>query len=169
MSRETRYNSLRRAGFLDSEAKALSHISRNGMQAPYVQRMVQSRRGLLWNARRYNWSDTRYRNAIRQLYIDKGALKKDKLGRVKIDAWQLLRWYQDRTPQPEAYESPWVTRARKRSGTRRTIKTTSRRQMLRSWLDGLTRSIESTNNPARKAKLQSQYENVRRQLRDLGE
>ena len=70
MSRYTRYKTLTDTyGFLPSEAKQLSHVSKRGFQAPYMKRLLRSRRALFMNAQRYNWSERRYRDEIKELIV----------------------------------------------------------------------------------------------------
>lgn len=168
MSRQTRFEYFRRAGFFPTEARELSHISRTGMSAPYVVRLVASRRTLLQNARRYGWSATRYHDEVRAIYESANAFKYDALGRGYVDVWKLLREYEDRIPERERYESPWRKRLHVRSSTKKQQKYTTRKRYLQNWIDQLERTIERTPPGQKQEGHKRQLRNLREQLRRLG-
>jgi hypothetical protein len=169
MSRASRYLTLTNSyGFLPSEAMQLSHVSKAGTRAPYFQRMINSRRSLYLNAKRYGWTQTEYRDAIKRQYSERGAFKQDVLGRIRADVWQLLRWYEDKTPDQERYESPWRKRTTKRSGQRKTQKSLSRRQMYTDWIRHLTLQINDPNTSEKQRdRLKSQRNNFQQYLDKL--
>lgn len=167
MSRQTRFEYFRKAGFFINEARELSHISRTGMKAPYVVRMVASRRTLRQNADRYGWSDTRYRNEVKAIYIQAGAIKYDVLGRSRINVWQMLRDYEDRVPEREAYESPWRKRLHVRSIGKKDYKYTTRKKMYQDWISQLERNLANATTDARKTQLRKQITNLREAMQRL--
>ncbi len=123
--RQQRARYLINNGFLAGEARQLSQTSRQGMLAPYFQRMVHARRMLRQNAIRYGWTDTRYREYIKQQYTDAEAIIPDILGRRRLDVWKMLRHYEQQAyRRGEEYESPWRKRIQRKSVHK---KTTTRR------------------------------------------
>ena len=166
MSRATRYAALVQVyGFMPGEAKTLSHTSRAGMRAPYFQRMVASRRGLFMHAKRYGWSDEQYRDAIKRQYAERGCFKQDILGRIRADIWQLLRWYQERTPVPEAYESPWRKKVQRRGTQKREYKRVTRKKLIEDWIAQLNRNLQNPNlSDGRRQKLVQQRDNLQKQM-----
>lgn len=169
MSRATRYNALIHTyGFLPGEANQLSRTSLSGMHAPYFQRMINARRALFLNARRYGWNDEQYRDAIKRQYTDRGCLKQDTLGRIRADVWQMLRWYEERTAKEAEYESPWRKRVQRRSSRKSTYKRITRSAMLDNWIAQLNRQISNPNiSQSRKDKLIAQRDNLQRQKENL--
>lgn len=169
MSRATRYNALISTyGFLPSEAKQLSHVSKSGLKAPYTGRLLRSRRALFMNAKRYNWSDKQYRNAIKEQYLSRGCIKQDILGRVRADVWQMVRWYEDRTPEADEYESPWRKKQQRRSIKKREAKVTSRRRWLTDLIAQLNTTIARTDiTEARRARVTELRTRYQRQLEAL--
>jgi hypothetical protein len=170
--RQKRYDWLIRAGFLPSEAQQLSHASTKGIHAPYFIRMVNSRRALLLNAKRYGWTNEEYRNTIRKQYVDKGAIKHDTKGRTLIDVWRMLRYYEDKTPIPagEAYDSPWRKRIQKQMINKRATKKVTRKQMLEQWVkesDKFIKRAEERGNIKRATQLKEQKAAFERQLKRL--
>lgn len=164
-SRQKRYEFLIARGFFPLEARQLSRVSRGGMKAPYFKRMSNSRKRLYDNAVRYGWSETKYRDYIRQMYIDNGLYNRDILGRIRIDVWQLLRYYEEQTyARGEEYESPWRIKRRKKQEKRRSRARVTKRQMLNSWISDLDRSISRTNSQSKKDQFEKQKVNLQRQL-----
>lgn len=168
--RNRRYNYLITNGFFPNEAQQLSRTSRAGMKAPYFRTMVKSRRRLFDNAKRYKWSETKYRNYVRQLYINNGWITPDVLGRKRVDVWAMLRYYEERAfRRGEEYESPWKKRLQKKGEKKRQVKRTTRRDMLRSWIAQIDRSIERTRSEYRQRQLQTQRDRLQNQLDTIKE
>ena len=166
MSYATRTNYLTRAGFLPSEARQLARTSRRGMQAPYFRAMINSRKGLLWNAKMKGWTNEQYRNAIKQQYIDRNCIKFDAIGRRVVDVWAILRKFEARTPIPDEYTSPWRKTAETKGNKRRALKRTTRQQHYRDWITQLKQRLEWANSPATKERLQKQIANLERALKE---
>lgn len=168
LGREGRSQFLIRAGFLRGEARELSHTSRAGLHAPYFQGMINARRSLKLNAIRWGWSEERYRQTIKQLYQDRGAIRYDAWGRAYGDYWKMLRWYEDRSPIPkDEYTSPWRKKIERKSTAKRQIKRTTRRSMLVQWIKELDDKIAKAQNEFRKKKLTEQRDRLQRQLEQM--
>ena len=169
MSRQTRFEALRHTyGFLPGEARHLSKTSRAGMQAPYVQRMILARRALWLNAQRYNWTERQYRDVIKRQYVDRGCVKEDIWGRLYANVWQLLRWYEDRTPIPEEYESPWRKKGQRRSAQKRAMKTITRKTHLQNWIQELEQKLANSDlTDKQRRALTTQRNNLQRKLESL--
>lgn len=156
-----------RAGFLPSEARELAHTSRAGINASYFQAMVRSRRGLLMNAIRYDWTPTRYRREIYQRYVDKGFMKQGEPWN-KNNVWKMLRLYQDQVPPSEPeYESPWTKKAKRGRVRKKKQKRVTRGQALKQWIADLTNKIDRTTSSSRRAQLIQQRERLQAQLASL--
>lgn len=167
--RENRYNYLIQAGFLKAEARELSHTSKAGMKAPYFRAFINSRRSLKLNAIRYGWAVDKYRQAVKQLYVDKGAIKRDAWGRVYADPFKLLRWYEDRSPIPkDEYTSPWRKKIEIKSGTKRKINTVTRRAMLVQWIKEVNENIAKTTSEFRRKQLTEQRDRMQKRLDSMG-
>lgn len=109
--RQSRYALLRNAGFLPFEARPLSRVPSN---VPYFRQLVMDRANDARAAKARGVTRGQYEDKIKGQYRREGWLKKDRLGKVVADAWQMLRAFEDRyrARQPE-YESPWEPRGRK--------------------------------------------------------
>lgn len=167
-SRAGRAVYLTRAGFLPAEVRKFAiNTSREGMKAPYFQAMVRSRRALFRNAQRYDWSITRYKEEIKRLYIIRDAIRTDALGRRIADPWKMLRFFQEKFPAPDEYESPWRKRTQKRRKAKRQQKRTTRRAMLAQWIGDLERTISRTKSEKRRQQLESQKRGLEAQLSRL--
>lgn len=152
-------------GFFKSEAIELSRASRTGIRAPYFQAMIRSRRRLWDNAKRYKWTDREYRDYVKKLYIDKGFVKPDVLGRKRVDVWAMLRDYEERARRRgEEYESPWKRRAKRKSAKKQQVKRVTRRDMLVSMIKSIDRSIARTQNPQKLADLRARRNYLQLQL-----
>lgn len=167
--RERRYNYLRKNGFFPAEARELSRTSRQGLLAPYFQLWIKSRRRLFANAKRYKWADREYRDYVKKQYTDRGFLKQDSIGRIRIDVWAMLRDYEEKARRRgEEYESPWKKRTRRQSTARREMKRVTRKDMLKSWIIQLDKSIDRTESDARRQQLINQKDTLEQQLKDMG-
>lgn len=169
VKRTYRYNYWIRAGFLPSEAREFSHISRAGMGASYVKALLNSRRALQLNAIRWGWSKNRYADAVRQLYVDRGLLKPDKIGRKRDNIWALLRQYEDRTPDKEKYDSPWRKRMQTKSEVKRTKKIVSRKQQYKDTIEVLKGLIERAGPGEFRDRKQKELDLYRAELKKLEE
>jgi len=170
--RKTRYDYLKRQGFLHAEALELSRTSRGGMNAPYFQQMIRSRRAVLQNAKRNNWTQDEYYNHIRKQYSKSGFVKPDKLGRYRPDVWSLLRRYQEaRYGKGDEYQSPWKKRTvSPRTGrtAKKPTKKFDKSSMYRSWIKQLTDKIDRLPDNNRRRQLEKQRDNLRRLLEQNG-
>lgn len=169
MSRQTRYNALIKSyGFLPAEARTLAHTSRRGLNAPYMKRFLNSRRALKLNADRYGWTDEQYRDAIKKQYGERGALKQDILGRIKIDVWKMVRFYEERAPIGEKYESPWRKKIQTRGKTKREMKSATRRQLITDWIAQLNRTLKRDDlTDFRRTQMTGQRDRLQKQLDGL--
>ena len=172
MSRKSRYNALIGYGrlplFFPSEARELSHTSREGMGTRYFKRMVNSRRALLRNAEQYDWSLTRYRQEVDNLYSDRNAYKTDSIGRLLKDVWKMLRWYEESYRMPDEYESPWRKKIRVKAEDKRVKKRTSRRQMMTDIVAGIDKDLANPQlSEWRRGQLEAQKQHLERLLREL--
>jgi len=146
----------------------LSRTSRGGMRAPYFQFMIHSRRRLFENAKRYDWGEQKYRDYVKKLYADAGFLKTDKLGRLRVDVWAMLRDYEELAHRRgEEYESPWKKRTRRKSTVKQEMKRVTRKDMLKSWIVQIDRNIERTASEQRKQQLREQKARLEKQLEDM--
>lgn len=111
ITRQTRYEKLRRNGFLPFEARPLSRVPR---KTPYLPLMLATRASLKAKARREGWSQRRYETHIKEQYRKKGWRKLNRIGKQVDDPWQMLRDYEDRykSKYPE-YNSPWIKKQKK--------------------------------------------------------
>lgn len=171
MSKKSRYIALIGHGrlplFFPSEARELSHTSREGMQTSYFKRMINSRRALLRNAEKYDWSLTRYKQEIDNLYSDRSAYKQDSIGRFRRDVWKMLRWYEESYRKPE-YESPWRKKQRAKSEDKRTKRRTSRRQMMTDVIAEIDKYLAKPDlSEYRRGQFEAQKEHLERLLREL--
>jgi len=172
MSRKSRYNALIGYGrlplFFPPEARELSHISREGMGTRYFRRMVNSRRALLRNAEQYDWSLTRYKQEVDNLYSDRNAYKQDSIGRFRKDVWKMLRWYEESYRMPDEYESPWRKKIKTKAEKKRTLKKTSRRQLMVDLIAEINRQLVKPDmGEWRKGQLEAQKNHLERLLREL--
>lgn len=167
--RQRKYDALISAGFFPPEATEFSRTSRSGMRAPYFRRMVKSRRRTLDNSIRYEWTRAQYEAHIKKMYVENGFLKQDKLGRIRIDPWQLLRYHEEVAyRRGEEFESPWRVRIRRKGVKKREVKRTTRKDALLSWIKQLDANIERTENERRKQKLIEQRKNLQAELDKMG-
>ncbi len=167
--RKRRYEYFRNAGFLPKEAQEFAHITKAGLRSAYVRKMVAARRGLLWNAKRYGWSATRYREEITQMYKDRGAYgHMDKVGRIYPDPWKYLRWYEETYPpvEPE-YQSPWRKKIVRHQTKREEKKRITRKQMVKQWLADLDLRIARTQSENYRKQLETQREEYKALLSKL--
>ena len=168
VKRQYRYDYWIRAGFLPAEAREFSHISREGLlKASYVKRLLNSRRALQLNAIRYGWSKTKYADAVRQIYVDRGLLKTDKIGRKRNNIWALLRQYEDQTPDKEKYDSPWRKRMHTKSEIKRTKKTVSRKQQYKDTIQVLEGLISRMSPGEFRDRKQKELDLYRAELKKL--
>ena len=166
--RQRKFDALISAGFFPSEAEEFSRTSRAGMRAPYFRRMVRSRRRTLDNSVRYNWTRAQYEAHIKKMYADNGFLKQDRLGRIRIDPWQLLRYHEEAAyRRGEEYESPWRKRALRKGVRKREVKRTTRKGMLQSWISEIDHNIARTTNEKRLERLRIQRENLQQELKKM--
>lgn len=167
--RQQRQQFLQNQGFFPSEAREFSRTSRTGLRAPYFKRMIASRRRLFENAKRYKWTQKRYRDYIRKQYEDKGFVKRDSLGRYRPDFWAMVREWEERSRRRgEEYESPWEKKTQRRSGQKREVKRVTKKKALESWIKQLDRNIARSRSEQRIKKLQEQRQNLQQQLDALG-
>jgi hypothetical protein len=168
VKRQSRYNYWIRAGFLPSEAREFSNISREGLlKAAYVKRLLNSRRALQLNAIRYGWSKTRYADAVRQIYVNRGLLKPDSIGRKRDNIWALLRQYEDQTPDKEKYDSPWRRQMHTKSEVKRTKKVISRKQQYKDTIEVLKGIIERASPGEFRDRKQKELDLYRAELKKL--
>ncbi len=160
---------LQRNGFLPSEARQLSRTSHQGLLSPYFQYWIRSRRRLYDNSKMYDWTSQEYRDYIKQQYIDIGALKSDNLGRIRIDVWAMLRYFEEKSyRRGEEYESPWKKRAKRKSVKRQESKRVTRKDMIISMIANIDRSIARTKNPEKRADLMARRNYFQLLLDKLG-
>ena len=127
--RLTRYNRLTNAGFTRGEALRFSRVLLN---SPYLQRMIRERRELVANARQEGLTDKEITQRIAKIYVDRGWIKEDILGRVSVDYWEYLRYEIQRSKdRGEEYESPAMLKVKKRRGTRKVNREGARRARAR--------------------------------------
>lgn len=166
--RQRKYDYLIGAGFYPAEATELSRTSRKGMSAPYFRRLIRSRRRTVENLTNAGYTDRQIRNFIKDVYVKNGWLKRDSLGRVRIDVWQFLRDQEDKAHRRgEEYESPWKKRTKKRSSTKKEKKRVTRKDMLQSLIKKLENRIAKTANENRRLQLEEQRFGYEQQLRKL--
>jgi len=131
--------------------------------------MVRSRRRLFENAKRYNWSESQYRDYVKKLYVDAGFLKTDTLGRMRVDVWAMLRDYEELSRRRgEEYESPWKRKLYRKSTAKKEVKRVTRKDMLRSWIKQIERSIERTTSERKRQQLMEQKANLEEQRKAMG-
>ena len=172
MSRKSRYNALIGYGrlplFFPSEARELAHTTREGMGTRYFRRMVNSRRALLRNAEQYDWSLTRYKQEVDNLYSDRNAYRPDAIGRLRKDVWKMLRWYEESYRMPDEYESPWRKKIRVKSADKRIKKQTSRRQMMMDLVADIDKRLDNPQMGGwQRGQLEAQKQHLARLLREL--
>ena len=166
--RQRRYNYLKKNGFFPSEARELSRTSRAGMLSPYFQTMVRSRRRLFDNAKRYNWTEQRYRDYVKKLYTNKDFVKEDAIGRRRVDVWAMLRYYEELSRRRgEEYESPWVKRTQRKGEIKRELKRVTKKGMLKSWIIQIDKRISRTRSEYKRQQFEKQKANMENQLKDM--
>lgn len=104
--RQTRYEKLRKAGFLPFEARPLSRVPK---KTPYLRFLMLSRASLKARAKKDGWTQVRYETNIKEQYRKKGWRRLNRAGKTVNDPWQMLRDYEERykSVHPE-YNSPWI-------------------------------------------------------------
>ena len=104
--RQKRYAYLIDKGFLLFEAQAMSKVPR---KVPYIPTVIASRVKLRNRAKRDNWSATRYRKYILDMYRTKGWMTLTRRGKQTYSPWAMMRDAEDRykDKHPE-YKSPWL-------------------------------------------------------------
>lgn len=167
--RQRKYDYLIKQGFRHMEAVEFSRTSRSGMKAPYFQHMLRSRKRTVENLKRAGRTDKQIRDYIKKQYVDNNWLKADKLGRVRIDPWKLLREHEDKAHRRgEEYESPWRKRAYKRKSTKKEKKRITRKDMLNSLIEKLQNRIKRTASDRKRLALEDQLFDYQQQLRRMG-
>lgn len=147
MSRKSTYNKLIKSyGFFPAEARELAHTSKEGFGSMYMQRLLGSQRAIFLNAKRYGWSERKYREYIKELYIRNGWVKQDRLGHIRIDIWKRIRDLSESTPIENEYESPWAKRAGKKAGKKREGTRATRKALIEDWIRQLTDKISRTSD-----------------------
>ena len=150
MSRKSTYNKLVNSyGFLPSIARELSRTSKVGFGATYMKSLLATQRAIFLNAKRYGWSQNKYREYIKEMYARNGWVKQDALGRIRLDIWKYVRDMSERLPIESEYDSPWAKRehgkrAKKIAGTRAT-----RKAVIQGWISELTVKIQRTSDQRR--------------------
>lgn len=166
--RQRKYEYLINAGFMPAEARELSRTSRTGMRSPYFSRMVQSRRRTVDNLIRLGRSSREIQDYIKRQYVERKFIKRDSMGRLRIDVWQLLRYHEDAAfRRGEEYESPWRKRTRRKATKKRTTKRISKKDMLRSMIKRIDRQIASTGNDTKRERLEETKYGYERELKRL--
>jgi len=156
---------LMRQGFFYPEAVELSRTSRAGMKATYFRFMIRSRRRTLDNSKKNNWGDKRYRDFIKQKYIDIGALKPDSLGRMRVDVWAMLRAFEEKARMREdEYESPWRRKGRRKTAKKKQTKRITRKDMIRSFIKKINRQMDRTRDPDKQDELLGKRQKYQRML-----
>ncbi len=163
--RQRKINYLVRQGFFASEAVELSRTSRAGMKASYFRFFIRSRRRTLDNSKTNNWSEKRYRDFIRQKYIDIGALKPDSLGRMRVDVWAMLRAFEEKARMREdEYESPWRRKGRRKTAKKKQTKRITRKDMIKSFIKKINRQMDRTRDPEKQDELLGKRQEYQRRL-----
>ena len=166
--RQRKYDYLVKMGFYPNEATELSRTSRKGMSAPYFRRMVRSRKRSIENLKNTGKSESEIKTYIKNKYIANGWLRKDSLGRLRIDVWKLLRFHEEQSyDRGEEYESPWKKRGKTRSTTKKAYKRITRKDMLKSMIIKLERRIKRTPNINKQLELEEQLFSLQHQLRKM--
>jgi hypothetical protein len=108
--RHSRYEKLRKDGFLPFEARPLSRVP---SYVPYLKAMARERRDMIKKARALGTTQRQFEAQIKELYQINKWLKRNRAGKIVADPWRMLRDFQDRYKQkhPE-YDSPWEKRGR---------------------------------------------------------
>ncbi len=115
-------------GFLPSEALRLSHITNQGLKAPYIKRMIIERQKLYKKASDEGLNRRQYVKLIKSRYLKLKIAEKDpatnrykrnKDGTVKISVYKLLRRYQR---EYEKINLPFDTPTRKRLAKPKAVK-----------------------------------------------
>jgi len=102
--RQQRMERLQGYGFTRYEARELSKVKK---MPPYMQRFVASRSASFRAHRKSGKRDSVFFVRLREFYLKNGYYKQDKLGRKRVDPWQLFRAWEDRYKDSHKdYETP---------------------------------------------------------------
>jgi hypothetical protein len=126
--RHSRYEKLRKDGFLPFEARPLSRVP---SYVPYLKAMARERRDMIKKARALGTTQRQFEAQIKELYQINKWLRKNKAGKTIASPWAMFRDYGDRFRQkhPE-YDSPWQKRQRRLRDFEARIERTLKRQGL---------------------------------------